>query len=67
MKTAVGTDDGDSPMEELLRVAEMRREVTRAEEVAVRRARAAGMPWAQIGFLLGVSKQAMHKKYRKTG
>ncbi|MFT4199319.1 hypothetical protein [Gordonia sp. (in: high G+C Gram-positive bacteria)] len=67
MRTAVGTGDGDSPIEELTRVAAMRRDVSRAEEVAVRRARQAGLSWAEIGLLLGVSKQAMHKKYRKVG
>ncbi|QKT06895.1 hypothetical protein HUN08_06600 [Gordonia sp. X0973] len=67
MRTAVGNDDGETPIEALARVAGLRQEVARAEEVAVRRARLAGMSWAEIGLLLGVSKQAMHKKYRKVG
>ncbi|MCR5977464.1 hypothetical protein GDN83_06870 [Gordonia jinghuaiqii] len=68
MRTAVDSDDqGETPIDALLRVAAHRREVTRDEEVAVRRARLAGMTWAEIGTFLGVSKQAMHKKYRKVG
>ncbi|GAB09553.1 hypothetical protein GOARA_043_00280 [Gordonia araii NBRC 100433] len=61
------SDDDETPIEGLLRVAAMRQEATRAEEVAVRRARLAGLSWSEIGTLLGVSKQAMHKKYRKVG
>ncbi|GED96819.1 hypothetical protein [Gordonia crocea] len=67
MRTAVGNDDGETPIEELSRIALMRRDVARAEEVAVRRARLAGLSWAEIGTLLGFSKQAMHKKYRRVG
>ena len=65
---AEGDDGGDvTPVEELARVAARRRDLARAEEVAVRRARHAGLSWAEIGMLLGVSKQAMHKKYRRVG
>ncbi|NDZ93172.1 hypothetical protein G3I13_01145 [Streptomyces sp. SID6673] len=67
MKTGIDSDDGDTPIEELARVAALRRDIAREEEVAVRRARHAGLSWAEIGTVLGVSKQAMHKKYRKVG
>lgn len=71
MRTAVGTGDGDNggetPVGELTRIAARRRDIAREEEVAVRRARAAGLSWAEIGLLLGVTKQAMHKKYRRVG
>ncbi|MFT4125181.1 MAG: hypothetical protein QM662_02995 [Gordonia sp. (in: high G+C Gram-positive bacteria)] len=70
MCTANGTDDHDNPdnpVTELTQIANRRRELARAEEVAVRRARVAGLSWAEIGVLLGVSKQAMHKKYRSVG
>ena len=56
-----------SPIEQLTALAARRRDLAREEEVAVRRARHAGMSWAEIGMLLGVTKQAMHKKYRKVG
>ncbi|MGV9714072.1 hypothetical protein ACWDTI_25835 [Gordonia sp. NPDC003424] len=67
MRTVVGDGDGDTPIEQLTRIAALRRDIAREEEVAVRRARQAGLSWAEIGLLLGVSKQAMHKKYRKVG
>lgn len=60
-------DAGETPIEQLTRIAARRRDLARDEEVAVRRARNAGLSWAEIGLLLGVSKQAMHKKYRKVG
>ena len=49
----------------LAAVAELHREVNRAEAVIVRRARMSGASWAQIARLLGVSRQAVHKKYAK--
>ncbi|MFT3662936.1 MAG: hypothetical protein QM809_16660 [Gordonia sp. (in: high G+C Gram-positive bacteria)] len=69
MKTAYDQpDDADeTPIEQLTRIAALRRDLSRQEEAAVRRARIAGLSWAEIGLLLGVSKQAMHKKYRKVG
>ncbi|MEV0146777.1 MULTISPECIES: hypothetical protein [unclassified Nonomuraea] len=41
----------------------LRHEIERMEVVQVRRARVAGLPWAQIADVIGVSKQAVHKKY----
>ena len=68
----MGTDDGDDRGDrgvvgELAAVAEAKREVSMREEVAVRRARHAGLSWAEIGVLLGVTRQTMHRKYRKVG
>ncbi|MGV9860792.1 hypothetical protein ACWDTD_19365 [Gordonia sp. NPDC003425] len=68
VNTAVdGANDPDNPIEQLARIAATRNELVREEAIAVRRARNAGLSWAEIGTLLGVSKQAMHKKYRKIG
>lgn len=54
-------------MAELAAVAEAKRGLARREEVAVRRARHHGLSWAEIGTLLGVTRQTMHRKYRKVG
>ena len=67
MKSSVGTDDDGGIVNELAAVREARQQVTRREEVAVRRARQVGLSWAEIGTLLGVTKQTMHRKYRKVG
>jgi IS30 family transposase len=67
MRTAVGSDENDGVTSELARIAEDRRALTRREEVAVRRARHTGLSWAEIGTLLGVTKQTIHRKYRNVG
>jgi DNA-directed RNA polymerase specialized sigma24 family protein len=66
MTTSVGTGD-DGPIGELAAVREAKRELSRREEVAVRRARHSGLSWAEIGTLLGVTRQTIHRKYRKVG
>jgi DNA-directed RNA polymerase specialized sigma24 family protein len=66
VKTSLGTDDHD-PIGELAAVREAKRELARREEVAVRRARHSGLSWAEIGTLLGVTRQTIHRKYRKVG
>lgn len=68
MRTSVGTQDGDGGVvAELAAVADAKRELSRREEVAVRRARHQGLSWAEIGTLLGVTRQTMHRKYRSVG
>jgi DNA invertase Pin-like site-specific DNA recombinase len=62
--TALAADDGDGhPFAQLGRIAELRAELDRLEAATVRRARNAGMSWQLIATALGVSKQAVHKKY----
>ncbi|RAN69362.1 transcriptional regulator [Bacillus sp. SRB_336] len=63
MKTLVGNMDGMGPAEALGAVAEARRELARTESEMVGRARSAGLSWEAIALCLGVSKQAVHKKY----
>jgi DNA-directed RNA polymerase specialized sigma24 family protein len=59
----VATAESGDPMEVLRRIAQQRRELDRGEAVAVRRARVAGTSWAFIAVVLGVTRQAVHKRY----
>ena len=45
-------------------VASLRALLEAVEELQVRRARELGWSWQQIAERLGVSKQAVHQKYR---
>ncbi|WP_461188243.1 AsnC family protein [Arthrobacter sp. Z4-13] len=65
MKTLVGSMDGMGPAEALHAVAELQKEVNRAESSLVRSARLSGLSWEAIALCLGVSKQAVHRKYGK--
>lgn len=56
------TESAD-PLEALREAAELRHRLNGCEEVLVYRARSAGTTWSQIAEALGVSKQAVHKKY----
>ena len=53
----------DGVLSELAAVREARQEVERQEAALVRRARNEGIVWEQIAVSLGVSKQAVHRKY----
>lgn len=62
--TTLASDaDGDDPFAALASVRELRKALDRTEELAARRARNAGASWQEIATLLGVSRQAVHKKY----
>ncbi len=60
--TVTAAESGD-PLELLHRIALQRKELDRAEAIAVRRARVSGISWAFIATLLGVTRQAVHKRY----
>lgn len=51
------------PLQALREATALRRRLEGHEEVLVHRARVSGTTWAQIAEALGVSKQAVHKKY----
>ena len=55
----------DDPEAGLRAVAALRRLLERLERVHVETARRNGKSWQEIADELGVSKQAVHKKYAK--
>ncbi len=55
--------DSDDPAQGLQAVVVLRRITERLETIHVEAARAHGWTWQQIGDLLGVSRQAVHKKH----
>ena len=57
------SETGGDPAGDLRNLAELRRQLHREEEALVHRARVAGLSWTDIASALGVSKQAVHKKY----
>ena len=57
---ATGDDD---PRAALAAARELRRTADRTEAAVVRRARNQGLAWAEIAEQLGVTRQAVHKKY----
>lgn len=63
MSELVAQSDDDDPLRALRAVAELQREASRAEAAVVRRARLRGASWAEIAGGLGVSRQAVHRKY----
>jgi DNA invertase Pin-like site-specific DNA recombinase len=63
LAAGAGSDD---PIEALRAIAKLRKELDRVEAVAARRARIAGASWQLIALALGISRQAVHKKYGRS-
>ncbi len=61
--TLAAQSGSDDPIEALRAIERLRHELDRVEAVAVRRARNANASWQLIALALGVSRQAVHKKY----
>jgi DNA-directed RNA polymerase specialized sigma24 family protein len=57
---------GPDPRTGLRAVRALRRLVEEMETVQVRRARALGWSWQEVAEALGVSRQAVHRKHRRT-
>lgn len=55
---------GTDALRGLRATAQLGSEVERTQAALVRRARNDGMTWEEIARALGVSKQAVHRKYR---
>ena len=64
---ATAASSTDDPSTGLGAVASLRRLTESLEELQVRHARGRGWSWQQIADALGVSRQAVHKKYRAHG
>jgi hypothetical protein len=57
----------DDPLAALAATGQLRKELEQREAVLVRKARNAGITWAEIAAALRVSKQAVHKKHGGRG
>ena len=63
LTTGLAAAQSDNPAQGLQAVVVLRRLTERLEHTHVLKARAQGWTWEQIGDALGVSRQAVHKKY----
>ena len=61
--TLVAALDDADPLRALQAVAALHKDADRIAAVQVRRARNAGCTWAEVAAALGVSRQAVHKRY----
>jgi hypothetical protein len=66
MHTLTSEAGDENPLKALHAVSQMRIELDRLEATLVRKARNAGMGWQMIATALGVSKQAVHKRYGRS-
>ena len=55
--------DNPDPLLALRASAALQREADLRTEILVRQARVAGCTWAEVAAALGVSRQAVHKRY----
>jgi DNA invertase Pin-like site-specific DNA recombinase len=63
MTTAVEVPGPEDPTTALAAVVALRRLADQLEHAAVRNAIAEGWTWTQVAQALGVTKQAVHKKF----
>jgi hypothetical protein len=62
-ETLVDTLRAKDPVDALVEIASIGRQLDIETEIQVRRARNQGCSWEVIAAALGVSRQAVHKKY----
>ncbi|WP_420313603.1 hypothetical protein [Actinopolymorpha alba] len=67
VNTLVDTIRAEDPLTALADIAALRTDLERETVVQVRRARHQGCSWEVIAAALGVSRQAVHKKYAGRG
>ncbi len=63
LRTIVDGADDPNPLTALAAVRQLHQEADRLEALMVRKARVADVSWAAIAMILGVSRQAVHRKY----
>ena len=66
LRTLAASAGSDDPIEALNAIAELHKELDQLEAVTVRAARIRGASWQLIALALGVTKQAVHKKYGRS-
>jgi DNA-directed RNA polymerase specialized sigma24 family protein len=66
LAVTVASAESGEPRALLRRIAQQRAELDRAESLSVRRARNSGLTWQEIAGELGVTKQAVHKRYGRS-
>ncbi|WGW10746.1 AsnC family protein [Saxibacter everestensis] len=66
IRTSLGPDDAGSgsPLRALAEISREQAALREKEHFYVLNARAAGYSWQAIAAVVGVSKQAMHRRYR---
>jgi len=63
LHTLAGESESEDPLAALRAVAALQKEIVLHEAALVRKARNNGYGWQMIATALGVSRQAVHKKY----
>lgn len=63
LQALVAALDDSDPLLALRAAAALQADANLRTEILVRRARNAGCTWAEVAAALGVSRQAVHKRY----